>query len=106
MSEQICVCTRERDIVELQERVKEISELKQRVKELEVSHRGDHELLVRLDEKFDIKLDVVSEAIATLTAKVDELKSQPADRYEKFKYAIGATVITAIVGYIVNLILN
>jgi hypothetical protein len=91
MTDNICICRRE----------KEIDELKERVKYLEDFQRSDHDLLVRLD----VKLDNMNSVLETLVEKVESLMNKPADRYEKLKIAITVTAVTAIITYVINLVL-
>jgi hypothetical protein len=88
----LCKCTKE----------KAIEELKAEVARLRDFQHTDHDLLIRLD----IKFDSLSEMMEKVDKKLNQLMEQPTKRYEHIKLAGAVAVVTAILSYFVNLILT
>lgn len=92
MDDVMCKCTKE----------KAIEEMKAELIRLRDFQYTDHDLLIRLD----IKFDTLSEMMNKVDAKLTQLMEQPAGRYEKLKLVAMSTVITGIVAYIVSTIFS
>ena len=91
MTEDImCKCTKE----------KAIEEMKAELIRLRDFQYTDHDLLIRLD----IKFDTLSEMMNRVDAKLTQLMEQPADRFEKLKLAGASAFITGIIAYIVAML--
>lgn len=84
----MCKCTKE----------KIIEEMKAELIRLRDFQYTDHDLLIRLD----IKFDTLSEMMEKVDAKLTQLMEQPADRFEKLKLAGAVAFVTAVVTYFVN----
>ena len=90
MDDVICKCTKE----------KAIEEMKAELIRLRDFQYTDHDLLIRLD----IKFDTLSGMMERVDAKLTQLMEQPADRFEKLKLVALSTMVTGIVAYIVSVI--
>lgn len=84
------VCNREQEIIAMRE---EISWLKKNTS-------IDHDILVEL--KTDMKY--LKEAMSDMKEAVDTLTNKPIERFDKVLMAFIATVISAIVGFIIKLL--
>lgn len=84
------VCNREQEIITMRE---EIVWLKKNTS-------SDHDILVEL--KTDMKY--LKEAMSDMKEAVDTLTNKPIERFDKVLMAFIATVISAIVGFIIKLL--
>jgi hypothetical protein len=75
-------CTKEREIDELKKEFENIKSLQ----------FTDHDLLIRIETKFD----VMSDNIKTVSNKLDMLATQPSNRFEKLKMVAYASIITGV----------
>ena len=87
-----CICKKER----------EIDDLKKEIDNLKSLQYTDHDLLIRIDTKFDAMTGVIE----TLSNKIDILTTQPANRFEKLKLAAYVAVVTAVVTYVVQILIG
>ena len=51
-----------------------------------------------------VNIDTMSKEIAKQGDKIDKIEAKPAQNWEKFVWAVGAAVITAIVAFVLHMI--
>jgi len=51
-----------------------------------------------------VNIDTMSKEIAKQGDKIDKIETKPAQNWEKFVWAVGAAVITAIVAFVLHII--
>jgi hypothetical protein len=106
----ICTCTKDVVISEMKA-AQRLSE--EKIDRLTATHYDTRIEMARSIEKTDNLTEIVKElskdmkeAHLALSVKVDNLLHQPADRFEKLKIVVMATIITSVLTFLGTIILQ
>ena len=83
-----------------------INDIKKEIDNINSRQYTDHDLLIRIETVIETTFSRFSEEIKNLTLKVDELREQPTNRFEKLRLASYVAIATAVISYLVQYVIG